>query len=149
MAFWNIEREFICSVVKVFIKVPWGTTWSHLWVLQLFLCQGGGRVQQIRYLWRPTSTHLRIVNTYETVYVLCVGYHGRILHGPAGTRILSSSTSAACISHEWAKRTSERYFLHQCPHMWKIKILSSLRSMTIWSCSKRKNPGIITSASMS
>ena len=41
----------------------------------------------------------------------------RTLHGRAGIRILSSS--AESISHEWAKRTSERYFQHS-----KIKFVS-------------------------
>ena len=41
----------------------------------------------------------------------------RTLHGRLGIRILSSS--AESISHEWAKRTSERYFQHS-----KIKFVS-------------------------
>ena len=35
----------------------------------------------------------------------------RILHGRVGIRILSSR--AENISHEWAKRTSKRYFQHE------------------------------------
>ena len=41
----------------------------------------------------------------------------RTLHGHLGIQILSSS--AESISHEWAKRTSERYFQHS-----KIKFVS-------------------------